>query len=157
MLLEIGSGNLKSHSPVLGEKIIHVDIDPKAYHLETACDAHHLPFKDNTFEVVYCSHVLEHCLNPHQILKEIHRVTKTCAILKVPNKFAKEDSEHIYSWTEHTLNNLASKLFKRTKTKNTYLIRPTQGKIKNILRYYIGFAEMLLTRKNEITLTAFKT
>lgn len=40
-------------------------------------DAHNIPFKDNTFQLVYSSQVLEHTLQPWVVSKEINRVTKT--------------------------------------------------------------------------------
>jgi len=40
------------------------------------CDLHSLPFEDSSFDYVYCSHVLEHCVAPMIALKEIRRVLK---------------------------------------------------------------------------------
>lgn len=45
----------------------------KSLHLICA-DAHQLPFKNNSFELVICTEVLEHVVNPKIILKEIERV-----------------------------------------------------------------------------------
>lgn len=39
-------------------------------------DGYNLPFYDDTFHVVICSHVLEHVKEPEKILKEIYRVLK---------------------------------------------------------------------------------
>ena len=49
-------------------------------------DIHHLPFKENYFDVAICNHVLEHVDNDIQAMKEIHRVLKPggWAILQVP-------------------------------------------------------------------------
>ena len=44
-------------------------------HPNIIADAHHLPFKDLSFEFTRCWHVLEHLKNPHQALKEIRRVS----------------------------------------------------------------------------------
>jgi ubiquinone/menaquinone biosynthesis C-methylase UbiE len=40
-------------------------------------DALHLPFADNSFDVVICSHVYEHVPDPVQMFREIHRVLRT--------------------------------------------------------------------------------
>jgi len=40
-----------------------------------------LPFKDKTFDVVFCSHVLEHIFSPHLLLLEIWRVLKDDGII----------------------------------------------------------------------------
>lgn len=39
-------------------------------------DAHHLPFADNTFDVVYCRYVLEHMADAPHVIREAHRVLK---------------------------------------------------------------------------------
>lgn len=39
-------------------------------------DAHHLPFEDSRFDIVYCRYVLEHVADPPQVLREMHRVLK---------------------------------------------------------------------------------
>lgn len=39
-------------------------------------DAHHLPFEDHTFEVVYGRYVLEHLHDPQRALREVYRVLK---------------------------------------------------------------------------------
>jgi len=37
-------------------------------------DAHNMPFKDNSFDVVYCRYILEHVANPLKVLNEVWRV-----------------------------------------------------------------------------------
>ena len=45
-----------------------------------------LPFKDNSYDVVFCNHVLEHVENDAKALKELHRVLKPggLGIFQVP-------------------------------------------------------------------------
>lgn len=43
-------------------------------------DAHHIPFPDNSFDVVICAEVLEHVSKPENVLKEIYRVLKSDGI-----------------------------------------------------------------------------
>ena len=40
-------------------------------------NANNLPFDDETFDFVYCSHLLEHVENPNIVINEILRVTKS--------------------------------------------------------------------------------
>lgn len=49
-------------------------------------DIHEMPFKENSFDVVLCNHVLEHVNNDIQAMKEIQRVLRPggWAILQVP-------------------------------------------------------------------------
>lgn len=39
-------------------------------------DLHHAPFEDNTFEVIFCNHVLEHVEDAEQCMKELYRIMK---------------------------------------------------------------------------------
>src|SRR5258708_5817669 len=49
-------------------------------------DVTNMPFKDNSFDVILCNHVLEHIVNDRKAMKEIHRVLKKngWAILQTP-------------------------------------------------------------------------
>lgn len=51
------------------------------------CDAANLPFADESFDFVYCSHLLEHVDDPAKVIGEILRVTKRDGggYLEVPN------------------------------------------------------------------------
>lgn len=39
-------------------------------------DLHHAPFENNTFDVVFCNHVLEHVEDAHQCMDELYRIMK---------------------------------------------------------------------------------
>src|SRR3989344_28255 len=73
-----------------------------------------IPFKDNTFDLVICSEVLEHVEHPEKGLAELVRVAKHYCLLSVPNEpifmasnFLRgknwsrlgNDIEHIQHWT----------------------------------------------------------
>ena len=45
-----------------------------------------IPFKENSFDLVICSEVLEHIDDPMRGLKELKRVTKKYVVLSVPNE-----------------------------------------------------------------------
>jgi SAM-dependent methyltransferase len=68
----------------LARRIITADIDPRG--VDLALDARYLPFRDGAFDLVIASHVLEHVLEDHLALAEIHRVLVPggLAILLVP-------------------------------------------------------------------------
>ncbi|TAE08743.1 MAG: class I SAM-dependent methyltransferase [Bacteroidetes bacterium] len=59
-------------------------------------DIHQMPFENNTFDVLFCNHVLEHVADDYQAVREIHRVLKPngWAILQVP--FFRTDLEVTY-------------------------------------------------------------
>ena len=85
-----------------------------------------LPYKDNQFDLVLCTEVLEHLDDPEKALKEIKRVTKKYAILSVPNEplfmfgnFIRgknirrwgNDIEHINHWNTNSFVKFVSKEF----------------------------------------------
>lgn len=57
-------------------------------------DLCNLPFKNNTYDLILCNHVLEHIVDDIKALKEIYRVLKPGgkAILQVPIDIEKEKS-----------------------------------------------------------------
>jgi len=73
-----------------------------------------LPYKDNSFDLVLCTEVLEHLENPQDALKELVRVSNKYLVISVPNepffmlaqlirgknwsRFG-NDIEHINHWT----------------------------------------------------------
>jgi SAM-dependent methyltransferase len=55
-------------------------------------DLHQIPLEDNTFDVIFCNHVLEHVEDDHQCMKELFRVLKPggMAVLQVPIDYTRE-------------------------------------------------------------------
>jgi len=51
-------------------------------------DAHNLPFKDESFEVVVCSEMLEHAENSQTVIDEIERVLKPRGYVVLTTRFA---------------------------------------------------------------------
>ena len=52
-------------------------------------DMHQMTFPDNSFDIVYSSHSLEHALEPHQVAREISRVLHPdgVVVIEVPVAF----------------------------------------------------------------------
>ena len=65
-------------------------------------DLCNLPFKDETYDLILCNHVLEHIIDDIKAMKEIYRVLKTGgkAILQIPLDMEKEES-----YEDHTIIN----------------------------------------------------
>lgn len=53
-------------------------------------DAHHIPFKDDSFDLVIAQAVLEHVLDPFQCVKEIHRVLKPGGMIYAETPFMQQ-------------------------------------------------------------------
>ena len=85
-VLDIGSGhNPYEKADVLCERYLedvertgHVKIDARPFVIATL---EFLPFKDRSFDLVTCSHVLEHVDNPLRALEEIKRVGKSAYVV----------------------------------------------------------------------------
>jgi ubiquinone/menaquinone biosynthesis C-methylase UbiE len=49
-------------------------------------DIYNLPYKDDSFDLLICTEVLEHLKDPKKALSELKRVTKKYVIFSVPNE-----------------------------------------------------------------------
>lgn len=58
------------------------EVTDKAFFL--SADGHHLPFGDDSFDMVICSQVLEHLSDPELAMRELARVAKRWVIISVP-------------------------------------------------------------------------
>jgi len=78
------------------------------------CDAHFLPFREDSVEIVYSHHVLEHLEHPLLALKEWGRVAKDKLVVVVPDlrvsRVYGEFGPHIYSWSKWSLQHLMEKV-----------------------------------------------
>ena len=72
----------------------HEDLrtDGKAFQV---ADINHLPFGDNSFDFIYCSHVLEHIENPKYACEELMRVGKR-GYLETPSLM----TDVMFSWAK---------------------------------------------------------
>ncbi len=99
-----------------------------------------LPFADNTFDIIYAHHVLEHLHNLTDVLTELHRVCKPGAIIDILVPYytcvgAFGDPTHVRFFTYRTLEHYAN-----TEDKERYTwfssTRFTMGK------RHIGFGKL---------------
>ena len=77
-----------------------VDFNPSFKGIRKVVDIQHIPYDDDTFDVILCSHVLEHVPDDAKAIKEMHRVLKPdgFAYINVPLslslKETREDPAH---------------------------------------------------------------
>jgi SAM-dependent methyltransferase len=66
-------------------------------------DVHELPFKDQSFDFVYCSHVLNMVRDDVQALRELKRVLRTdgMALVQVPLSSGEKTIESESGWDDH--------------------------------------------------------
>ena len=60
-----------------------------------------LPFEDNSFDIVFCNHVLEHIENDHKAMTELYRVLKPkgMGIFQIPQDLSLEKTYEDFSIT----------------------------------------------------------
>ncbi len=75
---------MKKFEELHGEAYITADLEsPLA---KVKMDVHRIPFEENTFDVVFCNHVMEHVTDDIKAMSEIRRVLRPggWAILQIP-------------------------------------------------------------------------
>lgn len=86
-----GPGKLSHFWAQKGYDIVGIDISDEALRITKEkgvevikADAKRMPFKDNTFDLVYTDGLLEHFIDPETILAELFRVSKKYVFNLVP-------------------------------------------------------------------------
>lgn len=74
-VLDVGSLDAPYRKLIHYSSYTTIDINPKAKADYTG-DVHNLPFKDNTYDTIIATELLEHCHTPEKAVKEMHRVIK---------------------------------------------------------------------------------
>lgn len=75
---------IKKFEAMHGDHYITADLEsPLA---KVKMDIHEMPFDNESFDIAFCNHVMEHVADDHQAMKEIHRVLKPggWAIIQIP-------------------------------------------------------------------------
>jgi ubiquinone/menaquinone biosynthesis C-methylase UbiE len=146
-ILDVGSGSRRAYTD--SENVLHLDIEDKNCDIQG--DIFHLPFADNSYDIVYASHLFEHLANPFQALQEIKRVAKYKIIIRVPNlAYYRFDDQkgHIIGWTRQLLQQFLDKAeFKKVIVKENVMM-DRHGLKKYLL--------MLVLHKDELTAMCIK-
>lgn len=77
---------------------------------------------DMAFDVVVCSHLLEHIGNDEGLIANIFRITKNFAVITVPNdcSYPEETGEHVKKYTKESLKTLLNKYFSKIEDYTRY-------------------------------------
>lgn len=70
--------------------------------VDVKADITNLPFENETFDIVFCNHVLEHIVDDQQAMRELYRVLRKggWGILQVPIKMNSEKTYEDFSITD---------------------------------------------------------
>ena len=76
------------------ENLDYTTADLESPLADVKMDVHHIPFEDNTFDVVFCNHVMEHVDDDIRSMSEIHRVLKPggWAIIQSPQDYSRAET-----------------------------------------------------------------
>jgi SAM-dependent methyltransferase len=106
-LLVIGAGSQRAwlngffaRQPSL--RIAYSDVDV-AGDVDLFCDAHELPFRDQSFDGVVVCAVLEHVMYPERAVAELHRVLAAGGAVYSEIPFLQQVHEGAYDFTRYTL------------------------------------------------------
>lgn len=80
-LFLVDIGHRTGSTTILGQPL-----KPQKIENFVLCDVQHLPFRDNTFDEAYSSHVIEHVKNPFLLLKEMIRVSRCKIVIFCPHR-----------------------------------------------------------------------
>ena len=71
-------------------------------HTKLVCDAHNIPFENESFDCVIIQAVLEHVLEPQICVNEIHRVMKPSGVVYAETPFMQQVHMRQYDFTRFT-------------------------------------------------------
>lgn len=93
VVLVVGGGTIGSGIQALYEqtdvRVVSTDVFPSSVTTLIA-DAHHLPFKDGSFDAIWIQAVLEHVLEPEVVVGELHRVLKDDGLIYADTPFMQQ-------------------------------------------------------------------
>lgn len=144
-ILDVGCGEgftlERLQKEKIGKKLVGVDFLERAIQIGKkerpdldlkVGNLYEIPCKDNSFDLVICSEVLEHIKDPEKGLSELVRVSKKYCLLSVPNEpifmasnFLRgknwsrfgNDIEHIQHWTSFAFQKFVGKKLKIRKVR----------------------------------------
>ncbi len=104
--LKCGTGHFSRWAYERGANVISIDLGPqllkkvskKCKSELVVASALDIPFKENTFDLIVCSEVIEHTPDPFKAIEELYRILKPggTLALTVPNRF--------WKWSCHLAN-----------------------------------------------------
>lgn len=171
MLLDVGAGNCakgdvnidlfrEGFNPQIGNQHVGEYVNPHKIKNFVVADACFLPFKDNSFDVAFSSHVIEHVANPFLMYVEMCRVASCKVVIRCPHRRGSGAKRcfHVNYFDESWFRKAASKLHYRSQEKITVydwavssrIPVPSQFKVSLFWRVFKHFERMILSTKRGV-------
>lgn len=106
-VLDVGCGSRQYEKLFADQRYIGIDVpisgrqqsqkSPDVYY-----DGVNFPFPDSNFDLTLCTEVLEHCLEPELLVKEISRVTKDGGVVYITTPFIHGEHEAPFDFRRFT-------------------------------------------------------
>lgn len=133
--------DVTAHAPgMLQAKLLHDQLNIHNVKL-IACSAEALPFEDDSFDMVYSSHVLEHIPDQEKALNEIYRVLKPGGIhfCVVPTSFEKVYA--FFNFYSYLTSRVIAAIYSKFGKRDTYIkvnekVNIASKPSNSILRYF---------------------
>ena len=106
VVLIVGSGELGAGLKELIEDSRFIFVESDVYfgrRVKLIADGHDLPFQSSAFDGVICQAVLEHVVDPHRCVQEMHRVLKPRGLAYAEIPFMQQVHMQGYDFTRYTL------------------------------------------------------
>jgi ubiquinone/menaquinone biosynthesis C-methylase UbiE len=105
-IVDIGCADAFMFRDIARDRTVEVDINPKLREKNRGlnfflADAHHLPFRDESFDLAVLGDTLEHVRDPVQVLKEAYRVCKVKLLITVPLEYEWEPQVKPFTAASH--------------------------------------------------------
>lgn len=156
-ILEIGGGRNVTYC----KNSITLNLDSNM-HPDILASGYNLPLKDNAFDTVISTEVLEHLENPQLVINEIHRVLKHNGAFFLTTRFIHEiHGEDYFRYTKLSL----EILFKRFRAVDvqehgsvfsvlfyllTFIFPPARGVLNMVFHYFYPFVARIDKRHIKI-------
>ncbi len=142
-ILVVGCGHQRAWlTPMMRQArahdLVYTDIDPKS-DADIFCDAHDLPFADQTFDAVITTAVLEHVFDPGRVATEIARVLKSEGLLYSELPFIQQVHEGAYDFTRYTLSGHRRLLRQFTEIDAGMVAGPATALVWSIENFLLAF------------------
>jgi SAM-dependent methyltransferase len=148
LLLDVGCGNKPYDSLIRCEKYVGLDVESSPHSrsgVDVIYDGGELPFRDERFDSVLCTEVLEHSRDPRLVMREIGRVLKFGghALITAPMVFHHHEEPHDYfRFTRFGMEDLAKQA-----GLSVLWIQPRGGMLSTLLAIIYTTVSSILSRR----------